>query len=102
MNMANSAMYKNLTMYKVTSLRDDIVEVEVSRFNDKSVWRIFEGGVLRVGERREKRFSDYGRYYETRDEAREYLIARIERRVKVMKEQLLKAETALKRIEAMT
>lgn len=64
-----------MKMYKVRSCYDTLIdEVEVEKFNDKSVWVKRYSGLKDTDiVTRHKRSSSYEEYFETHEDARKYL-----------------------------
>ena len=83
-----------MKMYK-TNYKDEIKEVEVVKFNDKSVW-IFSEHDNKV--LRSQRFSKYSSYFETKREAKNYLVDSIERQINMLKSSVERLGNRLEKI----
>ena len=100
--MKNSPQ-KLITMYVTSGWQDDVREVFVTRFTDKSVWRpMAEPMTNREGktriDRRETRHSRYAHYFETHAEAKSWLVNRAERHVESCKTRLSQARETLSKV----
>ena len=87
-----------MKMYKASTI-NGISVVDVVKFNDKSVW-------IKRGwgneNRREGRFTEYCHYYETIEEAKEYLIGVAKKSVESFLERLASSREFLEKVQALT
>ena len=86
-----------MKMYKTGGWRKVIIEVDVTRATDKSVW-IMRNAI----ERRESRKSQYECYFDTWHEAYFYLVNRFKRQLDSAKSRLEAAKKELKEVLALT
>ena len=75
-----------MEMFRVGSFCKTVEAVDVSRSNDKSVW---------IGARRRARSSYYEIYFDTYQDARDYLINKAEKRLERAVEEMAYAEEFL-------
>jgi hypothetical protein len=83
-----------MKVYKTGGWRYLIEEVEATRINEKSVWFLNSRGK----EERNARLSEYSKYFNTKEEAKEYLIERCSSRIESYKLQLSSAQSELQKL----
>lgn len=82
-----------LTLYRVKTRYDlSVVKIKADRANEKSVW---------IDGRRSSRFSDYYRYFDSFQEAKDWLIDRTTSRLERYEEKLEEEAQNLKEFEAL-
>ena len=85
-----------MLMYRTNKWYTNIVEVEVTRFNDKSIWKIVNGK-----ERREGRNSEIYNYHTTWKEAHDFLLKCAEEKLNNARLALQKAQGEYGNIKGM-
>ena len=85
------SIYK-MNMYKVGSFTNFIETVTIERVSEQSVW---------AGGRRYARASKYEKYFETYEQAKNYLLDKAERKLDMAKKSLSYAEEMLKEVQAL-
>lgn len=86
-----------MKMYKVNRgwRKISIIEVEITRVTDHTVWYMDRGH-----ERREAKSSEHQRYFNTISEAKEYALELINRKVDNLTRELNELEDSKKKVEA--
>jgi len=85
-----------MKVYKTRSYCREIVEIEATRVSEKSVWIENE---ITGKEERHGRSSYYGRYFDTKEDAKQHLINVQNNIIEASKSKIERAKIALKEIE---
>ncbi len=90
-----------LTKFKTEKYSTKITQVACQKETSAYVY-VAVGGYCHTGFCRQARRSGYDNYHNTWEEARDFLLERARQRVRVIKEELHKAQSELGQIESLT